>query len=100
MAPSVSGNGFIPGGRLVSKMTTFIVLLVLSVGLGLGLGEWFFRLYLEVVPPVAVGNFNRQSAHVAFLAYGLGAGVLMFLWALVGMFSTRIMKTGTMAARV
>ncbi len=70
-----------------------IVLFVLSLGIGVALGEVFFRLYIKIVPPVVLGEFNRGASRIAHLTYGLGAGLLMFLWALVGMFSARIMRS-------
>jgi hypothetical protein len=80
------------------RLVTLIVLLVLSLGLGVGLGELFFRLYIKIVPPVVLGDFNRGASRVAHFTYGLGAGVLMFLWALVGMFSGRIMRSFSKSA--
>ena len=68
-----------------SKLVTFIVLLVLSMAAGLALGEWFYRLYLSAIPPVGQSQFNAQASHVAYLMYGAGVGVVLFVWALLGM---------------
>lgn len=80
------------GGLMSPKVVTLIVLLVLSLIIGVGLGEWFFRLFLTIVPPATISNFNTASARVAHLTYGLGVGVLMFVWILLGMFSARFMR--------
>lgn len=68
-----------------SKLVTFIVLLVISIAAGLALGEWFYRLYLSAIPPVGQSQFNAQASHVAYLMYGAGVGVVLFVWALIGM---------------
>jgi hypothetical protein len=76
----------------MSRLITFIVLLVLSVAAGLGLGEWYYRLYLSAIPPVGQSQFNASAAHVAFLMYGCGVGVVLFVWALLGMAVNGIMS--------
>ena len=73
-----------------SKTFTTILLFVLSEVVGVALGEWFFRLYLKAIPPVALSDFNAQSAHFVYWLYGAGVGVVLFLWALLGMVTTRI----------
>jgi hypothetical protein len=76
----------------MSKLVTLIVLLVLSVAAGLGLGEWYYRLYLSAIPPVGQSQFNASAAHIAFLMYGCGVGVVLFVWALLGMAVSGIMS--------
>ena len=75
-----------------AKVVTFIVLLVLSLAAGFGLGEWFFRLYLTAIPPVGQSQFNASAAHVAFLMYGCGVGVVLFVWSLLGMAASGLMS--------
>ena len=60
-----------------------IVLLVASVALGLVIGNVFFGLFTKTVPPALLTSFNKAAAHGAFLFYGAGAGVVMFLWGLL-----------------
>lgn len=67
------------------RLVTLITLFVVSVAAGIAIGEWFFRLWLRAVPPVALSDFNSQASHVANLIYGAGVGVLLFVWALLGM---------------
>lgn len=77
------------------RVVTMIVLFVLSECVGAALGEWFFRLYLKAVPPMALSSFNSQSSRVVHLIYGLGVGFLLFLWALLGMVTGNIMRSMT-----
>jgi len=74
------------------RIVTLVVLLVLSEAAGLALGEWFFRLYLKAVPPVAISEFTAQSSRVAHLLYGAGVGVVLFVWALLGMTAARVLQ--------
>jgi len=75
-----------------AKVVSIIVLLVLSVAVGCALGEWFYRLYLSAIPPVGQSQFNAQAAHFAFITYGVGVGVVMFVWSLLGMAVSGIMS--------
>ena len=68
-----------------ARVVKIVVLLVLSEAVGLTLGEWFYRLYLSAIPPVGQSQFNTQAAHVAHFMYGSGVGVILFVWALLGM---------------
>jgi hypothetical protein len=72
------------------RTVTLIVLLVLSEAVGIAVGEVFFRLFLKAVPPVALSKFNTQAAQIAHLAYGVGVGLVLFVWALIGMAVGRV----------
>ena len=77
----------------MSRRTIGIVTcLTISEILGILLGVWFFHLSLKSVPPVAMSSFNQQAAHVAFIVYGMGGGVLIFLWSLLSPFVLRIFQ--------
>jgi hypothetical protein len=65
------------------KYAGLIALLVGSELLGMLLGHWFYGLFLKTVPPLALSNFNSGAAHMAFIWYGLGAGLALFVWAIV-----------------
>ena len=65
------------------RMIGLLLLLVASILFGLVLSELFFRLFLRTVPPLAVSQFNQSAAHVAFMFYGLGAGVAAFIWSVL-----------------
>ena len=73
-----------------SRSFGMLALFVLSLVVGVALGEWFFRLFLKAVPPVAMSQFNTQAAHVAHLMYGAGVGVVLFVWSLLGMSIGRV----------
>jgi hypothetical protein len=57
-------------------------MLVGSEILGVVAGDQFFRLFLETVPAVVLTNFNRGTAHAAFITYGVGLGLVIFAWSL------------------
>jgi hypothetical protein len=78
-----------------AKTVATLVLFVLSEIVGIGLGEWFFHLFLRAVPPVALSEFNTQSSRIAHWIYGGGVGVVLFLWALMGMGMSRITRPAT-----
>jgi hypothetical protein len=61
----------------------FAALLAGSLLLGVMVGQIYFRLFLHTVPPLALSGFNRGAAHLAFLAYGVAAGIVIFAWSLL-----------------
>lgn len=73
--------------RLVPGLVT---LLVASVVLGILLGNVFFGLFKQTVPPAVLTTFNAGTAQAAFLLYGLGAGILLFVWALLAVAAWRM----------
>jgi hypothetical protein len=73
-----------------SKMVAILILLVLSEVVGVGLGEWFYHLFLKAVPPVALSEFNSQSSRIAHWLYGAGVGLVLFAWSLIGMATNKI----------
>jgi len=75
-----------------AKFFGFLLLLVLSVAVGCGLGEWFYRLHISAIPPVGQSQFNASASHVAYLMYGLCVGLVLFVWSLIGMGINGIMR--------
>ena len=76
-------------------MVLAIVLLLLgSLAIGLGFGEWFFRLFLKAMPTGSSSTFNEGAAHIAFLAYGALAGVIIFVWATFAASVARLSEGG------
>jgi len=67
------------------KMYGVLILFVLSVVLGVLFGQVFFGLLEKSVPPVAQTDFNRSGAHFACILYGLGIGIVIFVWSLLVM---------------
>jgi len=73
----------------------WIGLLVLLIGseiIGILLGHIFFGLFNKTVPPAVLTSFNKGTAYAAFLAYGIGAGAFIFLWALLGVYGARFFR--------
>ena len=60
------------------KMIGVLGLLVVSEGLGLFLGHWFFTLFVKTVPPLAVSTFSMSAARAAFFVYGAMSGLAIF----------------------
>jgi hypothetical protein len=69
---------------MTAKRILWICYLVASVLLGVGAGQWFFRLFDQVVPPAVVTSFNRVTAHGYFLTNGAFLGVVIALWGALG----------------
>jgi len=76
----------------VSRRTGFIVLLAGSEVLGIAVGEWFFRFFLQTVPPLALSSFNSGAAHFGFLGYGALTGLVFFAWSLLVMLMQGIQR--------
>jgi hypothetical protein len=66
-------------------------LLVLFVGSEV-LGNVFFRLFNHTVPPAVLTNFNKGTAHAAFLVYGLGTGLIVFLWGVAAITGSKMFR--------
>jgi hypothetical protein len=69
---------------MTAKRALWIAYLLASVLLGVGAGQWFFRLFDQVVPPAVVTSFNRVTAHGYFLTNGAFLGVVIALWGVLG----------------
>jgi hypothetical protein len=80
------------------RTVTLIVLFIVGEAVGLALGEAFFRLFLKAAPPMALSQFNSQASHVVHLAYGAGVGLVLFVWALLGMAAGSLLRSGSKPA--
>jgi uncharacterized membrane protein len=80
------------------KTIVMLLLLVLSLAVGVAIGEWFFRLYLSAIPPVALSSFNTKSARMFHWGYGVGVGVVLFVWVLLGMAANRLFHMASRSA--
>ena len=69
-----------------------LVLFLLSMAAGVAVGEWYFRLFLKAVPPVALSDFNTQSARIAHWLYGGGVGLVLFAFTWLGMAANRMIQ--------
>jgi hypothetical protein len=68
---------------MTSRKWGLILLLLGSLGIGVLMGEVFHRLFLSTVPPAMLSGFNKGTAHFFHIAYGIGAGVVIFVWAVL-----------------
>ena len=76
----------------MKKLSGLLILLVVAECVGLLLAQLFFGLFEKTVPPAVLTSFNRGSAHAAFIAYGLGAGLVIFALSAVAAGSARFFK--------
>ena len=76
----------------MSKLVGVIILLAGSVAIGAIFGNVFFRLFTTTVPPAVLTSFNKGTAHAAFITYGLGLGLCVFLWGLVVVICARFFQ--------
>jgi hypothetical protein len=81
------------------KLLPLIALFTASEAVGLIAGEQFFRLFLHTIPAVLLTDFNRGAAHAAFIAYGAGLGVAMFVIALAAVGVDRLKRGGRSGAQ-
>ena len=77
------------------RTLSFLLLFVAGEAVGVGVGEWFFHLFLKAVPPVALSQFNTQAARIAHWLYGAGVGLGLFLWAWLGIAVNRLSQVGS-----
>lgn len=75
-----------------------ILLLIASVLFGVALGEYFFKLFLKTIPPMAVSNFNQGTAHVLYTTSGAVAGVVIAIWSLLAILISRLFKSAPKSA--
>jgi hypothetical protein len=80
------------------KTIVILLLLVMSLAVGVAIGEWFFRLYLSAIPPVALSSFNSRSARIFHWGYGAGVGLVLFVWVLLGMAAHRLFHAASRPA--
>jgi hypothetical protein len=76
------------------KALSYLFLFIASIAIGVGVGEWFFHLFLKAVPPVALSQFNTQASRIAHWLYGAGVGLAMFVWALIAIAMNKITSMG------
>lgn len=76
----------------MSRWVGVIGLLIGSEVLGLIFGEWSFRLFRQAMPPIALSQFNTGAAHIAYIANGALAGLVIFAWSLFVIFMSRLMQ--------
>jgi hypothetical protein len=72
----------------------FVLAAMLAVCLLLGtlIGNWYFHLFRQTVPPAVLTSFNQATARAAFLGYGLATGAVIFLWSLAVLALARLFR--------
>ena len=75
------------------RLWGLILLLAVSEGLGIVAAQWFFGLFDKTVPSAVMTSFGRGAAHGAFIAYGMGLGVVVFLFALAAVGLSRFFRS-------
>ena len=76
-----------------ARMLGTILLLIVSEALGVCYGEWSFKLFAKMIPPVAVTSFNMGAAHVTLLGSGAVLGLAIFVLALISMWFAGMSKS-------
>jgi hypothetical protein len=66
-----------------ARMLGTILLLIASEALGVCYGEWSYKLFVKMIPPVALTEFNNGAAHVTLLGSGVVLGLAIFVLVLV-----------------
>ena len=77
-----------------ARMIGSILLFLISEAIGICYGEWSFKLFAKMIPPVAITSFNMGAAHVTLLGSGAVLGLVIFVFSVVsnwlsGMFQPR-----------
>jgi hypothetical protein len=62
------------------RVVGVVLLLLGSLAIGIGFGELCFRLFIAAVPRIELSKFNSGSAHIAYILYGAGFGLAVFVW--------------------
>jgi len=66
-----------------ARMIGSILLLVVCEAIGICYGEWSFKLFAKMIPPVALTSFNMGAAHVTLLGSGVVLGLVIFVLSIV-----------------
>jgi hypothetical protein len=71
-----------------------ILLFIASMALGILYAEWSNRMFVKMIPPVALTSFNASAAHFTLICSGAVLGLIIFVlsnlsnW-IAGMFPPR-----------
>jgi len=74
-----------PRRSFVSRQRIGLILVaIISVALGIVIGQLFRILFMNTVPQAMITPVLRATIVSACLAYGVGIGIAIFLWVLGG----------------
>jgi hypothetical protein len=74
------------------RIVGLIILLVVCEGIGIVMGNTFFGLFEQTVPPAVLTSFNKGTAHAAFVTYGVGAGAVVFVVSIASIAGARLFR--------
>ena len=85
------------GEAMSRRLVGTILLFLASEAIGLAYAEWSNRMFMQMIPPVALTTFNKNAAHVALLTSGAVLGLVIFVLSILsnwisGMFTPRASK--------
>jgi hypothetical protein len=61
------------------------IIVLVSGALGVASGQWYYHLFLQNMPPLALSTFNQGTAHVVFLGTGVALGVVIAIWTMIAL---------------
>jgi len=74
------------------RVVGVVLLLLGSLAIGIGFGELCFRLFVSAVPRIELSKFNAGSAHIAYILYGAGLGLAVFVWSGLAVLTAPLFK--------
>ncbi|MFN8549739.1 MAG: hypothetical protein U0527_17665 [Candidatus Eisenbacteria bacterium] len=66
------------------RLIGHVLVLLISIVVGFVAGHLFFGLFLGIVPQAVLTPIMRATMQVSCYSYGVGIGVVMYLWTLLG----------------
>lgn len=67
-----------------------VVALLACMGLGIGFGEWYYRLFENAIPEALKAQTNMQGTHIMFILRGVVIGAILFVWTLLATLTARL----------
>jgi len=70
------------------------IIFLVSLVLGVAGGQWYYHLFLQNLPPLALSSFNQGTAHFVFLGTGVICGIVIALWTMIALWIARRFSPG------
>ena len=67
----------------MNRQFGLILLFIGSLVIGVLMGEMFHRVFMANIPPAMMSQFNQATAQITHIMYGVIAGVVIFVWAIL-----------------
>jgi hypothetical protein len=71
------------------RMIGLVLSLIVSVVIGIGAGQNFFRIFDKTVPAGSMTELVRTGTHTAYLISGIVLGMVIFGWTIVASWMSR-----------